>query len=182
MRPNVAPMKSARYIMIGGFLGAGKTTSVMKLAQFLTARGVKVGLITNDQGVDMVDTAMLRSQGFPTEEIPGGCFCCRFNSLIDAAGTNSVALGSGGLECALPTSPGNRYRLTYSVRGPADFSVRGAEAETEVLHLTSYGSPVRSFQAFCWSALRRSRAFFKASRHTASRCCSVSGGLTRTLC
>jgi G3E family GTPase len=27
---------------------------------------------------------MLRSQGFATEEIPGGCFCCRFNSLVDA--------------------------------------------------------------------------------------------------
>src|SRR5207253_8212447 len=23
--------------------------------------------------------------GFATEEIPGGCFCCRFNSLVDAA-------------------------------------------------------------------------------------------------
>src|SRR6476620_6945580 len=28
---------------------------------------------------------MLRSRGFATEEIPGGCFCCRFNSLLDAA-------------------------------------------------------------------------------------------------
>jgi G3E family GTPase len=44
-----------------------------------------VGLITNDQGRNLVDTAMLRSQGFATEEIPGGCFCCRFNSLVDAA-------------------------------------------------------------------------------------------------
>jgi hypothetical protein len=44
-----------------------------------------VGLITNDQGSELVDTAMLRSRGFATEEIPGGCFCCRFNSLMDAA-------------------------------------------------------------------------------------------------
>jgi G3E family GTPase len=28
---------------------------------------------------------MLRAKGFATEEIPGGCFCCRFNSLVDAA-------------------------------------------------------------------------------------------------
>jgi Ni2+-binding GTPase involved in maturation of urease and hydrogenase len=78
-------MSQARYIMIGGFLGAGKTTSVAKLAQQLTAQGLKVGLITNDQGSELVDTAMLRSKGFATEEIPGGCFCCRFNSLVDAA-------------------------------------------------------------------------------------------------
>ncbi|MCB1224215.1 MAG: cobalamin biosynthesis protein P47K, partial [Verrucomicrobiales bacterium] len=42
-------------------------------------------LITNDQGRELVDTKMLRSLGFATEEIPGGCFCCRFNSLVDAA-------------------------------------------------------------------------------------------------
>src|SRR3974390_962318 len=75
----------ARYIMIGGFLGAGKTTAVAKLAQRLSGRGLRVGLITNDQGRNLVDTAMLRSQGFATEEIPGGCFCCRFNSLVEAA-------------------------------------------------------------------------------------------------
>ncbi len=75
-----------RYIMIGGFLGAGKTTSVAALAQELTSRGLRVGLITNDQGSELVDTTMLRARGFATEEIPGGCFCCRFNSLVDAAG------------------------------------------------------------------------------------------------
>ena len=71
--------------MIGGFLGAGKTTAVAALAQRLTAQGSKVGLITNDQGRELVDTKMLRSKGFATEEIPGGCFCCRFNSLVEAA-------------------------------------------------------------------------------------------------
>ena len=75
----------ARYIMIGGFLGAGKTTAVGRLAASLHARGLRVGLITNDQGGGLVDTSVLRSQGFATEEIPGGCFCCRFNSLVDAA-------------------------------------------------------------------------------------------------
>lgn len=75
----------ARYIMIGGFLGAGKTTAVGKLARQLTDRGLRVGLITNDQGSELVDTMTLRSQGFDTAEILGGCFCCRFNSLIDAS-------------------------------------------------------------------------------------------------
>ena len=54
----------ARYIMIGGFLGAGKTTAVGNLAKLLTDRGLRVGLITNDQGRNLVDTAMLRSRGF----------------------------------------------------------------------------------------------------------------------
>jgi G3E family GTPase len=81
----------ARYYMIGGFLGAGKTTAVAALAQHLTQRGQRVGLITNDQGRELVDTAMLRARGFSTEEIPGGCFCCRFNSLVDAANRLSEA-------------------------------------------------------------------------------------------
>jgi Ni2+-binding GTPase involved in maturation of urease and hydrogenase len=71
--------------MIGGFLGAGKTTSILQLAQRLQAQSQRVGLITNDQSTGLVDTAMLASHGFATEEIPGGCFCCKFNSLIEAA-------------------------------------------------------------------------------------------------
>ena len=71
--------------LLTGFLGAGKTTCVAALAQHLSDAGRTVGLITNDQGRELVDTAMLRAKGFATEEIPGGCFCCRFNSLVDAA-------------------------------------------------------------------------------------------------
>jgi len=78
-------MPKARYIMIGGFLGAGKTTAILKLAEHLTSQGLRVGLITNDQSVGLVDTAMLGAHGFPVQEITGGCFCCRFNSLVDAA-------------------------------------------------------------------------------------------------
>ncbi|MHB8521495.1 MAG: GTP-binding protein [Limisphaerales bacterium] len=84
-RPSDAAFDRARYLMIGGFLGAGKTTAVARLAQRLTGQGLRVGLITNDQGSELVDTATLRSRGFATEEIPGGCFCCRFNSLVEAA-------------------------------------------------------------------------------------------------
>lgn len=81
----------ARYIMIGGFLGAGKTTAVARLARHLTEAGHRVGLITNDQGRELVDTAMLRSLGFATEEIPGGCFCCKFKSLTEAAASLTEA-------------------------------------------------------------------------------------------
>ena len=75
----------ARYVMVGGFLGAGKTTAIIRLARFLTEGGRRVGLITNDQSVGLVDTTLARAQGFPVEEITGGCFCCRFNTLMDAA-------------------------------------------------------------------------------------------------
>src|SRR5687767_4231032 len=75
----------ADYIMIGGFLGAGKTPALLKLAEHLTSQGRRVGLITNDQSSGLVDTTLATSQGYPVEEITGGCFCCRFNSLTTAA-------------------------------------------------------------------------------------------------
>ena len=71
--------------MVGGFLGAGKSTSIARLGRCLSEAGVRVGLITNDQGFGLVDTAILKSHGFPVEEIGGGCFCCRFRSLTEAA-------------------------------------------------------------------------------------------------
>ena len=82
---SLEPKAKARYIMVGGFLGAGKTTAIAKLARWLIEKGLRAGLITNDQGSHLVDTTMLEAGGFPVEEIPGGCFCCRFNSLVDAA-------------------------------------------------------------------------------------------------
>lgn len=71
--------------MIGGFLGAGKTTVIQRFAKYIDAQQKTVGLITNDQGAGLVDSAIGKSNQFPVEEISGGCFCCRFNSLIDAA-------------------------------------------------------------------------------------------------
>jgi len=78
-------MAEARYIMVGGFLGAGKTTAMLRLAAKLSGDGLRVGLITNDQSSGLVDTALVRASGLPVEEITGGCFCCRFQSLMDAA-------------------------------------------------------------------------------------------------
>jgi G3E family GTPase len=75
-------MRPLRFLMIGGFLGAGKTTTLARLARHYLEHGQKVGLVTNDQAQDLVDTTSLRAQGFPVEEVPGACFCCRFNDLV----------------------------------------------------------------------------------------------------
>ena len=72
-----------RFIMIGGFLGAGKTTTIARLAKHYQSLGKKVGIVTNDQATDLVDTNLLRSQGFDVGEVAGSCFCCNFNALTD---------------------------------------------------------------------------------------------------
>src|SRR4051812_17284515 len=76
-------MRRLRFIMVGGFLGAGKTTTLARLGRHYLARGQRVGLVTNDQAQDLVDTHSLRAQGFPVEEVPGACFCCKFDDLVD---------------------------------------------------------------------------------------------------
>ncbi len=70
-----------RFILIGGFLGAGKSTTVARLARHYTQQGAKVGIVTNDQTTDLVDTHSLRRQGFEVGEVAGACFCCSFNEL-----------------------------------------------------------------------------------------------------
>jgi G3E family GTPase len=69
----------ARIACVGGFLGSGKTTAVIAAAQRLVERGLRISIITNDQGHQLVDTALVRSRGIHAEEIGGGCFCCRFD-------------------------------------------------------------------------------------------------------
>ncbi|MBE2238163.1 MAG: cobalamin biosynthesis protein P47K [Caldilineaceae bacterium] len=71
-----------QLILIGGFLGAGKTTLLLTAARRLAARGLKVGLVTNDQGNDLVDTALAHQQQLAVTEVAGGCFCCRFPDLL----------------------------------------------------------------------------------------------------
>lgn len=74
--------RKIRFVMLGGFLGAGKTTSIVRLAEHYRRLGQSVGIVTNDQASDLVDTSSLRAQGFDVGEVAGACFCCHFNQLI----------------------------------------------------------------------------------------------------
>jgi G3E family GTPase len=73
-----------KFIMIGGFLGAGKTTLISKLARRYQAAGKHVCIVTNDQAAGLVDTELLRSEGLEVNEVAGSCFCCNFGGLTDA--------------------------------------------------------------------------------------------------
>lgn len=78
--------KPVRLIFAGGFLGSGKTTALAAIAKSLIQRGMKVGIITNDQTENLVDTViikqMLSDLNVPVEEVVEGCFCCKFDELV----------------------------------------------------------------------------------------------------
>ena len=50
-------MEPCRIMLMSGYLGSGKTTSMTSLAKYLTDQGRKVCLNTNDLGSNLVDTA-----------------------------------------------------------------------------------------------------------------------------
>jgi hypothetical protein len=72
-------------VVVGGFLGAGKTTLILAAARELEQRGLKSAVILNDQGDALVDTQFARHNGLDAAEVTGGCFCCRFSDLMDSA-------------------------------------------------------------------------------------------------
>ena len=72
--------------VVGGFLGAGKTTLILAAARLLQQRGLRVAAILNDQGDDLVDTHYAGSLGVACDQVTGGCFCCLFPDLVEAAG------------------------------------------------------------------------------------------------
>jgi G3E family GTPase len=79
--------KPVKLIFAGGFLGSGKTTALASLAKRLIQRDMRVGFITNDQSENLVDTVIVRQMlselGVPVEEVVKGCFCCKFDELIE---------------------------------------------------------------------------------------------------
>ncbi|MCY2992706.1 MAG: cobalamin biosynthesis protein P47K [Planctomycetota bacterium] len=77
-------MSKMRFILIGGFLGAGKTSTIARLARTYRDGGQQVGIVTNDQATDLVDTLAFQSAGFDVGEVAGSCFCCNFNGLAAA--------------------------------------------------------------------------------------------------
>jgi G3E family GTPase len=77
-------MPAIRFILLGGFLGSGKTTTIARLARAYQDRGLRVAIVTNDHASELVDTLSLRSQGFHVGEIPGACFCGNVEELTTA--------------------------------------------------------------------------------------------------
>ena len=67
--------------LISGFLGSGKTTAIKTACKVLQSANKKVGVITNDQGIKLVDAGYFESNSIPNRQVINGCFCCNYNSL-----------------------------------------------------------------------------------------------------
>jgi len=71
-------------VVVGGFLGAGKTTLILTAARLLAQKGLRSAVILNDQGEELIDTRYAEMNGLTAGEVTGGCFCCKFSKLLTA--------------------------------------------------------------------------------------------------
>ncbi len=81
--------------VVGGFLGSGKTTAIVSALHTLIAAGQRVGVITNDKGRFLVETAFIGSTGvWP-----------RQGSLAVASGATTVTSGTVSRSSSAMLSP-----------------------------------------------------------------------------
>ena len=78
-------------MLFGGFLGAGKTTTVRSLIRMLREMGKRVAVVTNDQAADLVDTAVIVTESVSVAEVAGSCFCCGFSQMMERIRALSVS-------------------------------------------------------------------------------------------
>ncbi len=130
-------MSQPRYILLGGFPGAGKTAALLALARHLRKQGRTAAFIANNHGAELIDTAEFRLEAFPVEEVSGGDLASRFSSL--AAAVKKVAASNPNV--VLVEAVGTTLDLNATVAGP----LRRLEG-LEVAPLSVLVDPVRAEQ------------------------------------
>ena len=69
--------------VVGGYLGAGKTTLVNHLLR--NANGLRLAVLVNEFGELAIDEDLIEAQDDDVISIAGGCVCCSFGSDLTAA-------------------------------------------------------------------------------------------------
>lgn len=71
-------MSRTPVTVVGGYLGAGKTTLVNHLLR--NANGLRLAVLVNDFGTLPIDSDLIEAQSGNLISIAGGCICCSFGS------------------------------------------------------------------------------------------------------
>ncbi len=67
-----------KFLIVGGFLGSGKTSFILELAKYMVEhRGIqKVAILENEIGEVGVDDKVIRGAGYQVRGMFSGCVCC----------------------------------------------------------------------------------------------------------
>ena len=75
-------MAKTKYMVTSGFLGAGKTTSMLAFARSINARWGKAAILANDLGAsNIVDADFTATSDVLTTSIAGNCICYQHENL-----------------------------------------------------------------------------------------------------
>lgn len=108
-------------LIIGGWLGSGKTTLVGHLLEQARAEGIRLAIISNEFGETGIDRALLDDGQEGYVELDGGCVCCRLSDSLGETIAMVVARARPDrlvLECSGVALPGE-VRLAFW-RDPVD--------------------------------------------------------------
>lgn len=142
-------MSKLKVCLVGGFLGSGKTTAIVEAAKYLSNAKKKVGVITNDQGTQQVDSMFVKGQDIPSEEVSGGCFCCNYrdlekgiHTLIDSTNPDIIFAESVGsctdlaatvINPLLSFNPG-KYEIVLSVFADIRLLIQFLKNEKDIFY------------------------------------------------
>lgn len=118
--------------VIGGYLGAGKTTLINHLLR--NANGLRLAVLVNEFGELAIDEDLIEAEDDGLISISGGCVCCAFGSDMIGAledirdmkpGFDHVLLEASGV--ALPASIMTTVSLVQGLRPDATVVLADAE-------------------------------------------------------
>jgi G3E family GTPase len=67
---------TVHLLLFAGFLGSGKTTLIIKLAEATSQAGIRVAIVVNEIGEIGLDEKLMRQLDLNVWELVNGCICC----------------------------------------------------------------------------------------------------------
>ena len=106
--------------IIGGFLGSGKTTLIMAMAERYIEKGLKVTILENEAGEIGVDGAVLRNKGLDAVELTNGCICCTLTGTLQSTMRSIERDIDPDILIIEPTGLALPHKVTEMIRGTVD--------------------------------------------------------------
>ena len=111
--------------LISGFLGAGKTSLILKIAEDLQQKE-KICVVENEFGEISIDGAILQSENVWVKEINQGCICC---SLVGDFRRGLEEIIDNYHPRRIFVEPSGVAKLSELIRSLAGLEKRGKEIE-----------------------------------------------------